>query len=63
MFRYKGKAITNQKHLIINCQIILITKVTKFLGFVIDVLLLWYDHINLLKPKVSKCIGVLGKAR
>ena len=32
-------------------------------GVIIDENLLWYNHINLIESKVSKCIGILGKAR
>ena len=36
---------------------------TKFLGVIIDSKLTWKDHINFIKTKISKGIGILYRAR
>lgn len=36
---------------------------TKFLGVIVDEHLKWYEHIKLIKNKISKGIGLLCKAR
>ena len=38
-------------------------KVTKFLGVLLDENLSWKEHINSIKTKISKNIGLLYKAR
>ena len=63
IFRSRRKTVKNHDNLCINGQEIYPVKSTKFLGVVIDEHLLWYGHINIIKSKVSKCIGILGKAR
>ena len=39
------------------------TKNTKFLGVIIDNKLRWSDHINYIKNKISKSIGIINKTR
>jgi len=38
-------------------------KITKFLGIYIDENLTWKHHINIISSRISKCIGILYKAR
>ena len=47
----------------INGQPIERVKETKFLGVLIDDKLTWKPHINILKKKISRSIGILCKAR
>ena len=44
----------------VNGHIILHVESTKFLGIIIHEYLLWYELINMVKSKVSKCIGTLS---
>ena len=39
------------------------TKNTKFLGVIIDNKLRWSDHINYIKNKIAKSIGIINKTR
>ena len=39
------------------------TKNTKFLGVIIDNKLRWSDHINYIKNKISKSIGIINNTR
>ena len=39
------------------------TKITKFIGVIIDNKLRWSDHINYIKNKLSKSIGIINKTR
>ena len=39
------------------------TKNTKFLGVIIDSKLRWSDHINNIKNKIAKSIGIIHKTR
>ena len=49
--------------LIIDNETIVKTEQTKFLGVVIDYKLSFQDHINYIKGKVSRGIGIICKAR
>ena len=52
-----------QKHLnnniVINNQIVSRVESTKFLGVIIDSALTWEDHINYIKTKIAKGIGIV----
>ena len=39
------------------------TKNTKFLGVIIDNKLRWSNHINYIKNKIAKSIGIINKTR
>ena len=47
----------------INNQTLNKVKSTKFLGVIIDEFLNWAEHINTVKTKISRGIGILCKAR
>ena len=48
---------------LINNAIVSEVQSTKFLGIIIDSNLKWTEHINLIKTKISKGIGIIAKAR
>ena len=51
------------KDLVINDEIVEQQKKTKFLGVIIDEVLSWAPHINYIKPKIAKGIGIVYKAK
>ena len=50
-------------NILLDGHLITETKNTKFLGVVLDNKLSWADHINCIKKKISKGIGIICKAR
>ena len=63
IFRKKGKKINLSNDLKINNVVISQVENTKFLGVVIDPFLNFYDHIQYLKGKVSRGLGILYRGR
>ena len=57
------KRILSNTRLLINNAIVSEVQSTKFLGIIIDSNLKWTKHINLIKTKISKGIGIIAKAR
>ena len=47
----------------LNCKLITKVESTKFLGIVLDECLNWTKHINYIKNKIAKNIGIICKAR
>ena len=58
----RGK-ITNTRVVKINNVSIERTNFTKFLGVILDGKLKFAAHVNYVKNKISKCIGILCKAK
>ena len=63
MFFSLRKHISCNLHVTMNNQNIKRVDCVKFLGIYIDSQLSWHNHINYIKSKISKGIGVLCKAR
>jgi len=59
----KCQNILNGQDILINGQKVDQVKNTKFLGVVIDEKLNWAQHIEFVKSKISKGIGIICKAR
>ena len=62
VFSLKKKQISSLK-LTINNQNIQKVNATKFLGVIIDDKLSWFNHVQYVKTKISKGIGVIATAR
>ena len=62
VFRPKGKNLESQ-HIIVDNIKIKQVKEFKFLGVIIDNQLNWFEHIKYISRKITKCIGVIIKAR
>ena len=63
IFRKRREKIKLSENLKINNVIINEVQNTKFLGIVIDPYLSFYDHIQYLKGKISRAMGILYKGR
>ena len=64
LFRSIGmKKPVYDENLIINDEIVQQQKNTKFLGVILDEKLSWEPHISYVKPKISKGIGIVNKAK
>ena len=55
--------IKSSKDVQINQHILSLAKSTTFLGIIIDDKLKWTNHINHVKNKISKAIGIINKTR
>ena len=55
--------INLNNNILINNQIVSRVESTKFLGVIIDSALTWKDHINYIKTKIAKGIGIICKGR
>ena len=62
-FRSIRKCPATIKHLKIDNEILMHVKDTKFLGVIIDEHLNWASHIETIKCKLAREIGILCKAR
>ena len=62
VFTHK-KQINLNNNILINNQIVSRVESTKFLGVIIDSALTWKDHINYIKTKIAKGIGIICKGR
>jgi hypothetical protein len=64
IFRPKRKSVPNDLPPVILDGINLLqVKSIKFLGIVLDDTISWVEHINIIKNKISKSIGIIAKAR
>lgn len=63
IFRSTRKKLSITEKLLINGQEIELVQFTKFLGIYIDSRLTWGKHIDYIKGKVARSIGILCKAR
>jgi hypothetical protein len=63
IFKNSKKKINLTEKLMIQGHEIELVKSTKFLGIILDSDLSWCNHINFIKNKVSKNIGILCRAR
>lgn len=63
IFRSKGKKLSVDFELKICGTVIERVSHTKFLGIMLDEKLLWDRHVQFIKPKMAKGIGILCKAR
>ena len=64
LFRSIGmKKPVYDRDLIINDEIVQRQNKTIFLGVILDEVLTWKPHINYIKPKIAKGIGIVNKAK
>ena len=64
IFRSRGmKKPVFENDLMINDEKVEQQKKTKFLGVILDEDLSWAPHINYIKPKIAKGIGIINKAK
>jgi hypothetical protein len=63
VFRSKNSNITLMPSIFINGINIEMVEKTKFIGVIVDSKLKWDHHINHIKTKISKGIGIICKAR
>lgn len=63
IFCTRGKSVATNLNVCINREKLKKVEYTKFLGVFIDDKLSWKQHINIIKTKVAKSIGILCKAR
>jgi hypothetical protein len=63
VFNTGKKCLTTDKNVSINGQLIAKVESTKFLGVIIDSKMTWSEHIQYIKGKISRSIGMLYKAR
>ena len=61
--RRQIKINTTVPHICLDGQAIQRVYTVKFLGVLLDDSLTWLPHINLVKNKIAKAIGIIGKAR
>jgi hypothetical protein len=61
LFHCRQKKITNNIQVKMDMNIIEQVKFTKFLGVIINENLTWNDHIDILKNKINKNLGVIRK--
>ena len=55
--------LLEEKHIIMDGNILTKVNSAKYLGVIIDHRLNWIDHIAYVKNKISKGIGIIYKAR
>ena len=55
--------LLEEKHIIMDGNILTKVNSAKYLGVIIDPRLNWIDHITYVKNKISKGIGIIYKAR
>ena len=61
-FRSKNKKVS-EVNLMVNGHVINRVQSTKFLGVIINEYLNWNEHVNYIRGKIAKGIGILCKAR
>ena len=59
----RGKKQSRNNSLALNNKSIGYVKFTKFIGVIIDEQLNWLNHISYVKNKISKCFGIILRAR
>jgi len=63
IFRSKKRNCHFNADLKISSQIIIRVESTNFLGVIVDEYLMWREHINIVKNKISRGLGIICKAR
>ena len=63
MMFHRTRIKYNHRDITINSKNVTYTKNTKFLCVIIDNKLTWSYHINYIKNKISKSIGIIHKTR
>ena len=63
MIFHRSRIKTVDHDLILNGNVVKRVTSTKFLGIIVDDQLKWKQHINYIKNKISKSIGIIYKAR
>ena len=63
LFSSKKSKYDNSRSLKINNNHITRVSSIKFLGVILDEQLKWKEHINYIKSKISKCLGIFTKAK
>ena len=63
LFRSQHKQINKKLNFRLSGQKIKLSKSVKYLGLILDEYLTWESHINILKAKLSRSVGMLAKIR
>ena len=63
LFRSQHKQINKKLNFRLSGQKIKLSKSVKYLGLILDEYLTWESHINFLKAKLSRSVGMLAKIR
>ena len=63
MVFHRSRRKINKGNILLDTTILSQVTFTKFLGVILDDKLKWTHHISYIKNKISKCMGIIQKAR